>query len=177
MTTRAPSATKRRAVAAPIPDAAPVITATFPVNLPTVSPRPTWSLPIPSLMTSPFHQMHDTHGADTDHVGHAVTGVGLLAVPCLAPQLADHLGDLAGAGRSQRVAHGQQPTAGRHRAAAADVPLPRLQPTGRFARAAEPHRFEVEQLLDRERVVDLQHVDVVGADAGLVEQRDGRCPR
>lgn len=48
--------------------------------------------------------------ADPNHMGQANAGVGVLPLPGFAPQLTDHLDNLAGAGWSQGVAHGNEPS-------------------------------------------------------------------
>ena len=99
--------------------------------------------------------------------------MGLLAITGLAPQLAGELGDLAGSGGAQWVAHGQQPAGGTHRAGAADVEVSLLQPRTRFPWPAVPHGLQVQQLLDGEGVVELNHIKVSGPDSRFRESLGG----
>lgn len=70
--------------------------------------------------------MNDADRADADHVSEAEAGAGLLPLCGLTSELASDLDDLAGARRSDRVAHRQQPTGRADGAAAAKVELARL---------------------------------------------------
>ncbi len=61
----------------------------------------------------------------------------------------------------------------------ADVELALRELRRGLAQGREPDRFDVEELLDRERVVQLDHVEVVRRDSGVVERDADRlaCER
>ncbi len=89
-----------------------------------------------------------------------------LALAGLAAQLPDDLGDLREAGRAERVAAGEQAAGRVDRLGAADRRFARRGGARGAARVRQPERLDGDELADREGVVDLEHVDVGGADAG-----------
>ena len=87
----------------------------------------------------------------------------------VAAQLPGELGALREAGRPERVALGDQ-AAGRvdHRAVAAVGRRLGLDQLVALALGGEAERLVGDQLVGREAVVELAHVDLVGRDAGLL---------
>src|SRR3712207_6542536 len=85
-----------------------------------------------------------------------------------AAQLLDDLDDLRHAGRAGRMALRHQSTTRVHRDAAAERGGAFLQQLWRFAAATEAERLVVEQLGDGEGVVQLDEVEVLGTETGLL---------
>ena len=121
--------------------------------------------------------MNRAHRANADHVGQTGPGVRLLADAGLAPQLTGQLDNLAGPGRSDRMAHGQQPAGRADRAAPANIQPAALQQPGRLALGAQAHGFDIQQLLNAERVVEFDQVEVGRRDTGLVIRLGDRLAR
>src|SRR5215472_3947284 len=91
-----------------------------------------------------------------------------LPAPRLPAELPEDLGELGDPGGTDRMAPGQQPAAGvdrdppgQRRVAALEQPRP-------LPRPAQAEGFGVHQFGDRERVVQLDHVEFTGAQAGLL---------
>ena len=131
-------------------------------------------------MRSPRVALHDDD--DAARVRAAADGVREpdpravdLARPGLAPQLVHELDDLAERRRAERLALRQQPAArvdraGRRRASVA----PSASSFGLLARRAEAELLVREQLAGGVGVLALDHVDVVGPDAGFLVGVVGR---
>ncbi len=100
--------------------------------------------------------------------------VGMLALAAFATQLSRQLTDLADAGRTDRMAHRQQTARGADRDTAADVELALGELRRRVPDRSEPDGLDVQQLLDGERVVQLDHVEISGGDPGVAERDAGR---
>src|SRR5437879_2604888 len=78
------------------------------------------------------------------------------------------------AGGVDGMAHGQQATGRADRDPAADVELTGLKRARGVTGWADAHRLDVEELLDGESVVQLDDVNILGADAGVAERWRGR---
>ena len=120
---------------------------------------------------------HDARAAEAEVVLQREPRALDLALLGLAAQLPHQLGALRQAGRAQRVALRQQP-AGRvgDDAPAVGVVAVEDELLGRaFGREAE--RLVGDQLVGGEAVVQLDDVDVLGADAGLLVDLASRRPR
>lgn len=113
--------------------------------------------------------MDDPHGPHADHVRKAGSGVRTLACTGLAAQLGGDLADLPDTGRPDGMPHREQPAGGAYGDPAADVELARFEVGRGAAGRTYAHGFDVEELLDRERVVQFDDVEVSGGDAGLAE--------
>src|SRR5438876_9664965 len=88
--------------------------------------------------------------------------------PGLAAQLPDQLGDLQQSGRAHRVPTRAEAAAGIDGDAAGERGDPLVDQAWPLPRTAEPEPLVEHQLRRRHRVVQLDHVEVVGADAGLL---------
>ena len=111
--------------------------------------------------------MYDADSADADHMRESGARAWMLTVAGFVAQLGGDLADLAEAGGPDRVAHREQSAGGADGDAAADVELAVLECFGGVAGGADSHRLGVEQLLDGERVVQLDDIEFVGGDAGV----------
>src|SRR5437870_891124 len=112
--------------------------------------------------------MRHSHGAEADHVGKRKTGVRMLPVLRLAAQLPCDLGDLADAGRAEGMAHADQSSGGIDRANSADPGCAARQVGGALPWPIDADCFTVDELLDRERVVELNDVELARTDFRLL---------
>src|SRR5262249_16340254 len=120
-----------------------------------------------TLLRVPLQNMNDADRADAYHVRKARACVRLLPLARLASQLPGNLGDLAGAGGTDGMAHRKQSTRCADRAFSSDINRAAGYHLRALALAAEPHRFHVEQLLDGEGVVQFDHVELLRRDLRL----------
>ena len=119
----------------------------------------------------------DADGTDSDHVREPDAGARMLAIASLAPKLCRQLADLPDTRRPDGVAHRQEASRGAHCDAPTDVELAVGELRGRLADRGEPDRFDVEQLLDGERVVQLDHIQLARAHTGLTQGDAGGLTR
>ena len=91
-----------------------------------------------------------------------------LAVAGLAAQVPDDFADVGDAGRAERVALREEAAAGVHGDLAADVRRALVDHAAGFAFAADAEVLVVQQLGGGEAVVELDQVEVLGPDAGLL---------
>lgn len=117
--------------------------------------------------------VHNTYGADADHMSESGLGVRVLAVAGLTAELGGELADLADTGGADGVTHGQKPTGRADRDPASDVELTCFEIGGGVARLTDPDGFDVQQLFDGEGVVEFDDVKVAGRQAGLAERLSG----
>src|SRR6267154_1049220 len=96
------------------------------------------------------------------------SGIRLLTNSRFAAQLTRNLDNLPRSCGSNRMTHSEQSSRGAYRAFPADVGgAARYHPRA-LAFAAQSHRFDVKQFFDRKRVVQLDHVEVVGRNLRLL---------
>src|SRR5256712_12493490 len=91
-----------------------------------------------------------------------------LPLPRLAAELQRRLPDLRKPRRPARVPTRDEPAVRRHRHPPTQREVAALDRRLRLALAAEPQQLVVLELLDREGVVHLDEVHVLGAEAGLL---------
>src|SRR5207253_855148 len=111
----------------------------------------------------------DEHGGRVaaERVGEADAGAVDLARAGVVTELRDDLGDLGGAGGADRMALGLEPARRIHGDLAAEAGPALLGRHAAGARLEEAEAFRRDDLGDREAVVQLDDVDVLGAQAGL----------
>jgi hypothetical protein len=100
----------------------------------------------------------------------------MLAVAAFAAELSGDLADLSYTGGADGVPHGEQPTGGADRDAAADVELPGLEVATSVAGRADADGFDVEELFDGEGVVEFDDIEVGGRYTGLTERLGDGLP-
>jgi len=114
--------------------------------------------------------VNDADRADADHVGEAGSCAWVLAWAAFAAELGGDLADLSDAGGADGVAHREQAAGGADGDASADVELTFGELRCGLADRRESERFDVKELLDGERVVELDDVEVGCGDAGVGER-------
>src|SRR5262249_22005198 len=100
-----------------------------------------------------------------------------LALARRAAQLVHRLPDLRQSRRAAGVSAREKAAVRRERNPSAERRAARLEEALGFARRAEAEQLVVFELLDRERVVALDEIDVLGAEPGLVVGFAGRIRR
>src|SRR5262249_45135755 len=108
-----------------------------------------------------------------ERVGEADSGVIDLARAGLAAKLGDDLDDLSRAGCPDWMSLGLQATRRVHRNLAAEARPAFLRRDATRSRLEQPEAFRGDDLGDREAVVKLHDIDVIGLEAGLAI--GGRC--
>ena len=124
----------------------------------------------------PLIHRHDAGAAEAEVVLERDAGAFYLALVGLAAELPDELGALGEAGGAERVALGEEAAGGvgDEFAAVGVVAVP--DELLGFAFFAEAEGFVGEELVGGEAVVELDDVDVFGADAGLLIDLARRLP-
>src|SRR5262249_45688022 len=115
-------------------------------------------------------------GADAaaaHHVAEAGAGVGNLTLAGRAAQLMHGLPDLGEAGRAARMAARDEAAVGRERRASAGLEPAFLDRLLALALAAEAEQLVVLELLDHERIVHLDEIDVARPEARLLPEVRG----
>src|SRR5208282_1030465 len=122
-----------------------------------------------SAMALLCRQNVDAGGAaETLTMRQADVRVAYLSRSRLASELLDDFHDLRNSGCAQRMALGEQPAGAAHGHPSVDRAQPLFDKLSAFATLAQSKVFVVDDFGDREAVVQFDHVEVVGLEAGLL---------
>src|SRR5690625_4009407 len=111
-----------------------------------------------------LQNVHEADGSHADHVRQPLAGSGVLSFARLPAQLPDDLGNLSKARRPDRMAHADQSARRVHRTAPVDIERPLLKRGRPLRLFTKPHRFDVLKLLDAERIMQLDQIEVGGPE-------------